>query len=101
MTDTIKAVATYATAFALIMGGLVVLFFYRETDAESVRIVVAGFVGAAVQFLFGQEISTRTARQTAAATLAAGTPAPMTVTSAGDPTVTVTTGTPDEADAVR
>lgn len=58
--DTIKALFTYATALVVVAGGLAIIFFHDDSE---VRVITAGFVGAALQFLFGQEIQTRTARQ--------------------------------------
>jgi hypothetical protein len=70
-TDTIKALFTYVTATAIALGGMIGIFLTRtEPGAGDTRVVLAGFVGTAIAFLFGQEIQTRTARQTSAATAA-------------------------------
>jgi hypothetical protein len=72
MIDTIRAIFTYLIALVVVVGGLAVLLLTRaEPAASDTRVVVAGFVGLALQFTFGQEIQTRTARQSAAATAAA------------------------------
>lgn len=72
MIDTIKALFTYSTASVLALGGVVAIVYTQgNPTAADTRVVIAGFVGLALQFLFGQEIATRAARQSAAVTLAA------------------------------
>lgn len=72
MIDTIKAVFTYITASATALGGMVAIFLTRsDPSASDTRVVLAGFVGGAFAFLFGQEVATRTARQAQASTQAA------------------------------
>lgn len=61
--DTIKALATYATAFSIVVGGLVVLYLTRaEPTSTQLQVIVAGFIGSATTFLFVQENSTRASR---------------------------------------
>jgi hypothetical protein len=70
--DTIKAVFTYATALVVVVGGGAAIFVSRADPAASDTVaIMAGFVGFALNFLFGSEVQTRTARQAAAATAAA------------------------------
>jgi hypothetical protein len=70
--DTIKALATYVIALVIVIGGFVVLFATRgEINASDTRVIIAGFMGSAVTFVFSSETQTRTARQAAAATYAA------------------------------
>jgi len=70
--DTIRALFTYISALVILIGGGALLFAtYADPQANSLLVMVGGFIGAAIQFLFGQEIATRTARQSTAATLAA------------------------------
>jgi len=67
MIDTIKALFTYITATGLAIGGLVAIFLMRaDVSASDTRLVIAGFVGSSITFLYGQEVQTRTARQAAA-----------------------------------
>jgi hypothetical protein len=66
--DTIRALFTYFAAIIVLLGGG---FIIATTSDPDTKVVVGGFMGATIQFLFGQEISTRTARQSTAATLAA------------------------------
>ena len=71
--DTIRAIATYAIAFVVVVGGGAIIFFTRsDPNATDVVAIIAGFVGSALTFVFGSEVQTRTARQAAASTYAAG-----------------------------
>ena len=67
MTDTIRAVAAYVIALVVVVGGF--LFLYNTTETAD-KVVVAGFVGSALTFVFGSEVQTRTARQAATQTAA-------------------------------
>jgi hypothetical protein len=69
--DTIRALYAYSIAAAIILGGGLTITFVPDLDANT-KLVVAGFMGSAITFVFGQETATRTARQQASATLAAG-----------------------------
>lgn len=66
--DTIKLWFTYITALLIVIGGGAMLWFSRldPTDSAStqLQLVVAGFVGAATQFLFNRETQTSTTRAT-------------------------------------
>lgn len=67
--DLVRTTVTYATALLVVLGGLLFLYLTRsEQTAESLRTIVAGFVGAALQFLFGAQV----AQQTRAANPGAG-----------------------------
>lgn len=73
MVDTIRAVATYLIAFTVVVGGGAIIYATRaDPSARDVIAIVAGFIGSALTFVFGSEVQTRTARQSAAATYAAG-----------------------------
>lgn len=66
--DLIRAIATYVTAVLVVVLGLVIIYATRaDVGTSDTRVVVAGFVGLALQFLFGQETATRAVRQTSAA----------------------------------
>ena len=73
--DTIKLIVTYGTAVIVIVGGGLMLWGSRLEEATDFALVLAGFIGAAVNFLFGQESATRATRAAqrtaAAATTAA------------------------------
>jgi membrane protein DedA with SNARE-associated domain len=71
--DTIRAIATYLIAFVVVVGGGAIIYSTRaDPSATDVVAIVAGFVGSALTFVFGSEVQTRTARQAAASTYAAG-----------------------------
>ena len=67
--DTIRAIFTYVIALAVVLGGGGVIFVSRgDPGAADTVAIMAGFVGAALTFVFGAETQTRTARQSATAT---------------------------------
>jgi len=69
--DTIRALFTYSIAAVVVIGGGTMLFVSRtDGGIEDLRVVMAGFIGSALTFVFGQEVQTRTARQAAASTAA-------------------------------
>jgi len=59
--DTIKATFTYAAAVLVLVGGLFAIIFV--TMPADKLAIVSGLVGGSAAFLYGQEASTRTARQ--------------------------------------
>jgi hypothetical protein len=66
--DTIRALFTYVTALIIVVGGGLIIYGSRsEPAAADVVAIVAGFMGAALTFLFSSETQTRTARQTSTA----------------------------------
>lgn len=71
-TDTIKLLFTYSIALVIVVGGG--LFLYAtlgQSDAESTRLAIVGFMGGATAFVFSQESAkqaTRAAQSTSAAT---------------------------------
>jgi hypothetical protein len=69
--DTVKAIATYLIALVIVLGGFAILFATRNEAVTDTRLIIAGFMGSAVTFVFSSETQTRTARQAAAATYAA------------------------------
>lgn len=72
MVDTIRAIATYLIAFVVVVGGGAIIYVSRgDPNATDTVAITAGFVGSALTFVFGSEVQTRTARQSAAATVAA------------------------------
>ena len=54
--DAIKLVFTYSIAVIVIVGGGVMLYF---TPDDNLQLVVAGFIGAAISFVFNSESATR------------------------------------------
>lgn len=92
--DTIKVFYTYLIATLLVIGGLLFLFYSRNDPpgGQSAAMIplVAGFVGAAIQFVFSRETQTSTARQVERG-IAQGAASQPTVTTGGiPPTTTVT-----------
>jgi NAD/NADP transhydrogenase beta subunit len=66
--DTIRAVFTYAIATIVVGGGMFVIYATRgEASSSDTVAIIAGFVGAALSFVFSTEVQTRTARQTTTA----------------------------------
>lgn len=71
-TELLKALFTYTIAAAVVIGGGIMLYLSRvDANIEDLRVVVAGFIGSSLTFLYGQEVQTRTARQSVTATDAA------------------------------
>lgn len=87
MADTIKLIYTYTIALVLIVGGLGMLYVTRldpaEADVQGMRLLLSGFIGAAIQFVFNRDTATATARQIERS-YAAGA-APVVTTTAGPP----------------
>jgi peptidoglycan/LPS O-acetylase OafA/YrhL len=77
--DTIRLVFTYITALVVIVGGLYIIYETRldppEADVQGMRLLLAGFVGSALAFVFGRESSSASAFQSERA-YAAGLAAP-------------------------
>jgi hypothetical protein len=69
-TDTIKLVFTFATVAVVVIGGGLMLY---STQDQNLQLVLAGFIGAALQWVFSAESATRATRaaQTSAAAGAA------------------------------
>ena len=99
--ETIKALVTYVTALLLILGGLLFLYLSRldPPDAQTDALIplIAGFVGAAIQFLFNRETQTQTARQVerSTATGAASSGSGNTTTVNAAPPSTINVNDPD------
>ena len=63
MSDTIKLIFSYSIALVVVLGGGYILFAtYNDPGADNLQLVISGFIGAALTFVFGSEIQTRTAR---------------------------------------
>lgn len=63
--DTVRALFTYGIATVVVVGGGFMIFATRsEPASQDLRVIMAGFIGAALTFVFQQETQTRTARQT-------------------------------------
>lgn len=69
-TDTIKLWFTYAIALVLIVGGGLFLLVTRldpPGTSQDLQLVIAGFIGSAVTFVFTRETQTQTTRSNVAA----------------------------------
>ena len=99
--DSAKMVYTYTIALVVIAGGFFILFATRldppEADIQGLRLLMSGFIGLALQFVFSAENATRASRQAertyAHAAEAAAATAASTVTTT-TPTDTTTTTQP-------
>jgi hypothetical protein len=61
-TDAIKTFFTYLTALLLIMGSLTIIYLTRtDLAAAEIRLLLAGFVGIALQFLFAARVADQAA----------------------------------------
>lgn len=70
--DTVRAFASYGIAAFVVGMGLLIIYMTRdEPSAGDLRVLIGGFIGFSLQFVYGQEVQTRTARQAAAQTVAA------------------------------
>ncbi len=66
MADTLKLVFTYGIAVILIVGGLLILYLTRldppESNSQNISLLIAGFIGSAVTFVFNRESATQATR---------------------------------------
>lgn len=84
--DTIKLVFTYTIAFVVIVGGGLMLYLTRldpsDSGSANLQLLLSGFIGAAITFVFNAEAGTRATRA-ANASVAAGAAASGTNTGSG------------------
>jgi uncharacterized protein involved in response to NO len=92
--DNIKVLFTYTIATLVITVGMAILYLSRldppESNSQNLSLVMAGFIGAAIQFVFNRETQTSTARQVERATAAGAASQPNIITNATPPNVTTT-----------
>ena len=66
VSDNIKLLFTYLIALIVIVGGGAAVFASRldppESNAQNVALMFAGFIGAAISFVFGRETATQATR---------------------------------------
>ena len=80
-TDTIKTALTYFTAYSLVIGGLVIIYLTRaDPAATEIRLLMAGFVGAATTFLFSERVAASAVANQPTVTHTAGPPSSTTIT---------------------
>ena len=64
--DKIKLLFTYVIAGVIVVGGGLMLYAIRldppESQSATLSLAIAGFIGAAIAFVFGQESATRASR---------------------------------------
>lgn len=61
--DAIRALATYLIALLVVVGGGLAIYQSRADAAAADTVaIMAGFVGSALTFVFGQEVQRRTAK---------------------------------------
>lgn len=95
--DTIRALFTYGICAVVVVGGGWLLFVTRqEVLSTDLRIMIAGFIGSALTFAFGQEVQTRTARQAASSTAASTAATTATIAAANSGVGVASNGTPKE-----
>ena len=69
------------TALALIIGGLAIIYLTRaETSAAEIRLLMAGFIGAATQFLFSARVADQASANATPSTTYVNAQPPSTVT---------------------
>ena len=61
-TDSVKLLFTYSLAAIIIVGGMAMLFVSRNEANSDFQLLVAGFIGGAIGFVFNAESSTRAVR---------------------------------------
>jgi peptidoglycan/LPS O-acetylase OafA/YrhL len=95
VTDRIRLIFTYSIAGLVILGGLFIIYQSRldpaTSDVQGLRLLLAGFVGSALTFVFGRESASASAFQSERA-YASGLAAP-TIPSVPIPGATSTTTT--------
>jgi len=74
VSDTIKLVYTYSIAAVVIIGGGLMLYAIRldpqESNSQNLSLLIAGFIGAAITFVFNRESATQATRASQASTAA-------------------------------
>lgn len=64
--DTIKLLFTYTIAAVVIIGGGLILYLTRldppDSNSQNISLLIAGFIGAAVTFVFNRESATQATR---------------------------------------
>ena len=61
--ENIKTFFTYLTAYTLVVGGLAIIYFTRsDLAASEIRLLIAGFIGSALTFLFSARVADQAAK---------------------------------------
>ena len=78
--DFVKLLFTYIIAIVVVMGGGYMLYATRsEPSADNLQLVISGFIGVALTWVFGETTRSSTARQTTRALMTTA-PSPTTTT---------------------
>jgi ABC-type uncharacterized transport system permease subunit len=91
--DMVKLLFTYTITLLILLGGFYALVIYKFDLDQLVKGALIGFMGMSINFLYGEQVSTRTSHQQAAATAASVNTVPngpTTTTATGGPTPSVT-----------
>ena len=74
VSDNIKLLFTYLIALIVIVGGGAAVYASRldpsDSNAQNVALMFAGFIGAAISFVFGRETATQATRASQGSTAA-------------------------------
>lgn len=65
--DTLKIVFTYLSTILLLSFGFYALVIYPFVLDDLVKGAIIGFMGSAIAFMYGDQVATRTAKQSEAA----------------------------------
>ncbi len=95
--DLVKLIFTYLLALLIVVGGGLILYLIRldppESGSATLSLAIAGFMGAAIQFVFNKE-STTQATRAAESSFRQG--QPTVTTSSGPPATTTVTPQPED-----
>lgn len=98
--DGIKLIFTYTIVVAVLFGTFYALILSPYTVADDVKLWLTGAAGSALTFVFGEQVSMRTARQSEASSASGAAQAlstPTITTTSGPPqTTTIESGVPVE-----
>lgn len=83
--DTLKTFFTYLTALVVIMGGFAIIYLTRtDLAASEIRLLIAGFIGSALTFLFSARVADQASANATPSTTYVNAPPPSTVNIEGD-----------------
>lgn len=96
--DQMKAWFAYVIAGGMIFGGMAMLYLTRldppESDVAGLRLLLSGFIGSAMMFVFNRETQTGTARAAERAVAQGASSQPTVTTTSGPPAATTVTPAP-------
>ena len=83
--ETVKTFFTYLTAYTIIVGGFVIIYLTRsDVAASEIRLLIAGFIGSAITFLFSKSVADQASANATPNTTYVNAPPPSTVNVGGD-----------------